>query len=55
MTFQNKNQLENVYIRGSKIRFLILPDMLKNSVRTKVLQITTEKTKIRQSIHVIFY
>lgn len=24
-------QLENVYIRGSKIRFLILPDMLKNA------------------------
>ena len=25
------SQLENVYIRGSKIRFLILPDMLKNA------------------------
>lgn len=24
-------ELENVYIRGSKIRFLILPDMLKNA------------------------
>ncbi|CAG9814664.1 unnamed protein product [Phaedon cochleariae] len=24
-------QLENVYIRGSKIRLLILPDMLKNA------------------------
>lgn len=24
-------QLENVYMRGSKIRFLILPDMLKNA------------------------
>lgn len=24
-------QAENVYIRGSKIRFLILPDMLKNA------------------------
>ncbi|XP_072024230.1 small nuclear ribonucleoprotein Sm D3-like [Amphiura filiformis] len=24
-------QLEHVYIRGSKIRFLILPDMLKNA------------------------
>uniref|UniRef100_A0A6M2E2E0 Small nuclear ribonucleoprotein Sm D3 n=1 Tax=Amblyomma tuberculatum TaxID=48802 RepID=A0A6M2E2E0_9ACAR len=24
-------QLENVYIRGSKIRFVILPDMLKNA------------------------
>lgn len=23
--------LDNVYIRGSKIRFLILPDMLKNA------------------------
>lgn len=25
------SQLEHVYIRGSKIRFLILPDMLKNA------------------------
>lgn len=25
------SQLENVFIRGSKIRFLILPDMLKNA------------------------
>lgn len=25
------NNLENVYIRGSKIRFFILPDMLKNA------------------------
>ena len=25
------NQLENVYVRGSKIRFLIIPDMLKNA------------------------
>lgn len=25
------SQLENVYIRGSKILFLILPDMLKNA------------------------
>ncbi|CAL1269855.1 unnamed protein product [Larinioides sclopetarius] len=24
-------KLENIYIRGSKIRFLILPDMLKNA------------------------
>lgn len=24
-------QLENVFIRGSKIRFMILPDMLKNA------------------------
>ena len=24
-------QVENIYIRGSKIRFLILPDMLKNA------------------------
>ncbi|XP_013777952.1 small nuclear ribonucleoprotein Sm D3-like [Limulus polyphemus] len=24
-------QMENVYIRGSKVRFLILPDMLKNA------------------------
>ncbi|XP_077298865.1 small ribonucleoprotein particle protein SmD3 [Arctopsyche grandis] len=25
------HQLESVYIRGSKLRFLILPDMLKNA------------------------
>ncbi|CAB4057269.1 SNRPD3 [Lepeophtheirus salmonis] len=25
------SQLENIYIRGSKIRFMILPDMLKNA------------------------
>ncbi|GIY34938.1 small nuclear ribonucleoprotein Sm D3 [Caerostris darwini] len=25
------SKLENIYIRGSKIRFLILPDMLKNA------------------------
>jgi len=28
-------QLENIYIRGSKIRFLILPDMLKNAPMLK--------------------
>ena len=27
--------LENIYIRGSKIRFLILPDMLKNAPMIK--------------------
>lgn len=31
-------QLENVYIRGSKIRFLILPDMLKNAPMFKNIQ-----------------
>ncbi|XP_022655031.1 small nuclear ribonucleoprotein Sm D3-like [Varroa jacobsoni] len=25
------SELENVYIRGSKVRFMILPDMLKNA------------------------
>lgn len=30
-------QLENVFIRGSKIRFLILPDMLKNAPMFKKL------------------
>lgn len=30
--------LENVYIRGSKIRFLILPDMLKNAPMFKKVQ-----------------
>jgi len=31
-------QLENIYIRGSKIRFLILPDMLKNAPMLKGLE-----------------
>lgn len=31
-------QLENIYIRGSKIRFLILPDMLKNAPMFKKIQ-----------------
>ncbi|GAB1609815.1 small nuclear ribonucleoprotein Sm D3-like [Argonauta hians] len=30
--------LENVFIRGSKIRFLILPDMLKNAPMFKKVQ-----------------
>ena len=29
------SQLQNVYIRGSKIRFFILPDMLKNAPMLK--------------------
>eukprot|EP00088_Acartia_fossae_P034188 TRINITY_DN3505_c0_g1_i5.p1 TRINITY_DN3505_c0_g1~~TRINITY_DN3505_c0_g1_i5.p1 ORF type:complete len:157 (-),score=66.18 TRINITY_DN3505_c0_g1_i5:359-829(-) len=28
-------QLENIYIRGSKVRFMILPDMLKNAPMLK--------------------
>ena len=31
-------QLENIYIRGSKIRFLILPDMLKNAPMLRNLE-----------------
>uniref|UniRef100_A0A8C7K1F7 Small nuclear ribonucleoprotein D3 polypeptide n=1 Tax=Oncorhynchus kisutch TaxID=8019 RepID=A0A8C7K1F7_ONCKI len=31
-------QLEQVYIRGSKIRFLILPDMLKNTPMLKSMK-----------------
>ena len=31
-------QLENVFVRGSKIRFLILPDMLKNAPIFKKVQ-----------------
>ncbi|KAK0411031.1 hypothetical protein QR680_005442 [Steinernema hermaphroditum] len=33
VTFRDgrNHQLENVFIRGSKIRFMILPDMLKNA------------------------
>ncbi|RWS22319.1 small nuclear ribonucleoprotein Sm D3-like protein [Leptotrombidium deliense] len=33
--------LENVFIRGSKIRFLILPDMLKNAPMFKKIGIKT--------------
>ena len=32
------SQLENVFIRGSKIRFLILPNMLKNAPMFKRVQ-----------------
>ncbi|GFY47394.1 small nuclear ribonucleoprotein Sm D3 [Trichonephila inaurata madagascariensis] len=37
-TFRNGKvaKLENIYIRGSKIRFLILPDMLKNAPMFKL-------------------
>ena len=31
-------QLEQVYIRGSKIRFIILPDMLKNAPMFKTIK-----------------
>lgn len=34
----SKHQLENIYIRGSKIRFLVLPDMLKNAPMFKRVQ-----------------
>ncbi|VDP12433.1 unnamed protein product [Soboliphyme baturini] len=32
------SQLEHVYIRGSKVRFMILPDMLKNAPMFKNIQ-----------------
>merc|ERR1719357_2347233 len=37
MTFRDGRvaQLEHIYIRGSKIRFMILPDMLKNAPMLK--------------------
>ena len=38
-------QLENIYIRGSKIRFLILPDMLKNAPMFKNMGRGKRKTK----------
>ncbi|KAK2710750.1 small nuclear ribonucleoprotein Sm D3-like [Artemia franciscana] len=31
-------QMQNIFIRGSKIKFLILPDMLKNAPMFKTLQ-----------------
>ena len=33
-------QLENIYIRGSKVRFLILPDMLKNAPMFKNFKVS---------------
>ena len=30
--------MQNIFIRGSKIKFLILPDMLKNAPMFKTLQ-----------------
>lgn len=36
-------QLENVYIRGSKVRFMILPDMLKNAPMFKNIQKGAQK------------
>ncbi|GFR33298.1 small nuclear ribonucleoprotein Sm D3 [Trichonephila clavata] len=38
VTYRNGKvgKLENIYIRGSKIRFLILPDMLKNAPMFKL-------------------
>ena len=39
-------QLENIYIRGSKIRFLILPDMLKNAPMFKNMGRGKRKNKI---------
>ena len=34
--FDARTQLDSVYIRGSKIRFMVLPDMLKNAPMFKV-------------------
>ena len=33
-----QGQLETVYVRGSKVRFLILPDMLKNAPMFKAMR-----------------
>ena len=39
VTYRDGRQatLDNVYIRGSKVRFLILPDMLKNAPMFKAM------------------
>ena len=44
VTYRNGQtaRLENVFIRGSKIRFLILPDMLKNAPMFKNMTGCTE-------------
>ena len=44
VTYRNGQtaRLENVFIRGSKIRFLILPDMLKNAPMFKNMTGRTE-------------
>ncbi|KAG9511364.1 Small nuclear ribonucleoprotein Sm D3, partial [Fragariocoptes setiger] len=38
------SQMENVFIRGSKIRFLILPDMLKNAPMFKKIGNKTQSS-----------
>ncbi|XP_016571141.1 small nuclear ribonucleoprotein SmD3b-like [Capsicum annuum] len=35
------SQLEQVFIRGSKVRFMIIPDMLKNAPMFKRLEART--------------
>ncbi|KAH7827889.1 small nuclear ribonucleoprotein D3 [Monocercomonoides exilis] len=39
------NRLENVYVRGSQIRFFIMPSMLQNAPMFKNLDPSRKKTK----------
>ena len=40
-------QLENIYLRGSKIRFMILPDMLKNAPMFKNMMTRFDGYKVQ--------
>uniref|UniRef100_A0A0V0HPI8 Small nuclear ribonucleoprotein Sm D3 n=1 Tax=Solanum chacoense TaxID=4108 RepID=A0A0V0HPI8_SOLCH len=43
------SQLEHVFIRGSKVRFMIIPDMLKNAPMFKRLE-SRIKGKVHHSV-----
>ena len=40
-------QLENIYLRGSKIRFMILPDMLKNAPMFKNMMTRFDRNQVQ--------
>ena len=40
------SQLEQIFIRGSKIRFVILPDMLKNAPMFKKMLVSQKNTGV---------
>ena len=47
-------QLENIYIRGSKIRFMILPDMLKNAPMFKNMMTRFDPNQTMIFFHISF-
>ena len=42
------SQLEHMFIRGSKVRFMIIPDMLKNASMFKSLE---ARIRVRSFLH----